>query len=210
MKQIFEQLRRGKPVQKKKLSLKEIGIEKLIIIFLCGIFLLVLSVPSFMNTEKEDSYIGKETQETNGKGNNNDSDTDVYIHTMEERLKEILKKVDGIGQVEVMITVKTSKEKVPLKDNPYSDEDITESDHSGGTRSSKSYSSDEKTVLIEEEEGDVSPYVLKEVEPKLEGVLVLAEHGDNNGITNEIIEAVQVLFDVPSHKIKVMKMQNSE
>lgn len=199
-------------MEKKKLSLKEIGIEKLIIIFLCGIFLLILSVPSFMSPKNEENQTGSNVSKTNldGKSSGTETDTDVYIHSMEDRLKEILKKVDGIGQVEVMITVKSSKEKVPLKDNPYSDEDITESDHSGGTRSSKSYTSDEKTVLIDEGEGDGTPYVLKEVEPKLEGVLVLAGHGDNSRITNEIIEAVQVLFDVPSHKIKVMKMQGSE
>lgn len=197
-------------MEKKKLSLKEIGIEKLIIIFLCGIFLLILSVPSFMSPNNEENQMESDMLKNNTQGKSNETDTDAYIHSMEERLKEILKKVDGIGQVEVMITVKSSKEKVPLKDNPYSDEDITESDHSGGTRSSKSYTSDEKTVLIDEGDGDGTPYVLKEVEPKLEGVLVLAGHGDNSRITNEIIEAVQVLFDVPSHKIKVMKMQGSE
>ena len=137
-------------------------------------------------------------------------DTNSYISSMEARLKNILKKVDGIGQVEVMITLKTSKEKVPLKDNPYTDENITESDRAGGRRSSKNYRSEEKTVMLDQRDGDASPYVLKEMEPKLEGVLVLAEHGENVRITKEIIDAVQVLFDVPSHKIKVMKMQVTE
>lgn len=195
-------------MEKKKLSLKEIGIEKLIVIFLCGIFLLVLSVPSFMSGEKEEGK--KEVNSLKDFENGEQTDTNSYISVMELRLKNILKKVDGIGQVEVMITVKTSKEKVPLKDNPYTDEKITESDRAGGTRSSKNYHLEEKTVMVDEEKGEASPYVLKEVEPKLEGVLVLAEHGDNSRITKEIIEAVQVLFDVPSHKIKVMKMQGIE
>ena len=38
------------------------------------------------------------------------------------------------------------------------------------------------------------------------GVLVVAQGGDNPVVIKDIQEAVQVLFQVEAHKIKVMKM----
>jgi stage III sporulation protein AG len=52
------------------------------------------------------------------------------------------------------------------------------------------------------------PYVVKEIEPEVEGILVVAEGAGNETVVNEITYAVQVLFDVPVHKIKVVKMSS--
>ena len=49
--------------------------------------------------------------------------------------------------------------------------------------------------------------MIKEMEPEIEGVLVAAEGGDNENVANEITQAVQVLFNIPVHKIKVVKMK---
>ena len=53
-----------------------------------------------------------------------------------------------------------------------------------------------------------SPYVVKQIEPEIEGVLVAAQGGGDETVVNEITYAVQVLFDVPVHKIKVVKMSS--
>jgi len=42
--------------------------------------------------------------------------------------------------------------------------------------------------------------------PIVQGVLIVMEGGDDPEIKREINEAVQALFDVPSHKIKIIKM----
>jgi stage III sporulation protein AG len=44
--------------------------------------------------------------------------------------------------------------------------------------------------------------------PEIEGVAVIAQGGGNSEIKKEIVEAVQVLFDIKAHKIKVMKMNS--
>ena len=48
--------------------------------------------------------------------------------------------------------------------------------------------------------------VKKEMTPKIEGVVVIAQGGDDPVVMKNITEAVQALFDVDTHKIKVMKM----
>ncbi len=198
-------------MEKKKLTIKEIGLEKLIVIFLCGVFLLILSLPKSENNSPSSTTDLQENIQTTGvqlssKGTNS---TEEYEERMENKIEEILKEVEGIGDVKVMITIKSSKEKVTLKDTPYSEETIKENDSAGGTRESKNRKTEEETVLVDGNSQTAVPYVLKEIEPEIEGVLVLAENGNNATLKNEIMEAIQVLFNVPSHKIKVMKMQEN-
>lgn len=191
-------------MEKKKLSLKEIGIPKLVIIFMCGILLIILSFPTFFSggDEKKTTTAEPSTLQT--------TKTDAsYEEEMEARLKEALMKVEGIGNVDVMITLKSSKESVTLKDTPYSQESLDETDSSGGERKSTSIDKQEETVLQNSGSGESTPYVIKELEPEIEGVLVIAQGGGSQTIISEIVGAVEVLFDVPAHKIKVMKMNSN-
>jgi stage III sporulation protein AG len=168
-------------------------------VFLCGMILLVLSWPTGSSEKKEST-------KSETKIESKESETEEYEALLEERLKTILSKVEGVKGVEVMITLKNSGEKVTLKDSPYSQETTTEKDENGETNKTQ-ISSEETTVLIETDEG-TSPYVLKEKEPQVEGVLVLVEGLSDASIKNEISEAVEALFGVASHKIKVMKMKS--
>ena len=73
----------------------------------------------------------------------------------------------------------------------------------GGNTSSNSSSSE--TSVYSGNGGDESPYVKKEISPGIEGVLIIAEGGDDAVVIENITEAVQALFGVDTHKIKVMK-----
>lgn len=195
---------------KKRLSLKEIGLPKLAMIFIAGILLIVLSIPSFFNKDddKAEDTPGNETTVQQNETNTTSYDSNTYIKEMENKLESILRKVNGIGEVEVMITLKASKEQVTLKDSPYTQEGLNEEDGEGGNRTNNSISREESTVLVTNENGETVPYIIQELEPEIEGVVVIAEGGDNAMIIKDIMEAAEVLFDVPVHKVKVMKMSD--
>lgn len=196
-------------MEKKKLTLKEIGKDKIIIIFCTGVFLLILSMPSFQKNDNQTSKMNTTTTKTS---QTNTSDTNSsnseYIKWTEDRLADTLSHVEGIGQIKVMITLKESSEKIALKDAPYSQDNSSENDGSNGSRISSSETKEDKTVMISAGSSESTPYIVKEIEPEVEGVLVLAEGATNSQIITEIVDAVQVLFDVPAHKIKVMKMES--
>lgn len=200
---------KDKEKEKKKLSLKEIGPSRLVILLLAGVFLLVLSLPNMFSTDNatKDRRDNVESipQNTSISAETGD-ESDIYTKTLEERLKKVLIKVEGIGSVEIMITLKGSKELVLLKDEPYTQESVNEEDGEGGKRDSRSINKEENTVLISNGNGESLPYVIQELEPKVEGIVIIAEGGGNIEIIGEIMGAAQVLFDVPAHKIKVMKM----
>ena len=125
------------------------------------------------------------------------SDNTEYIKEQEERLEKILESMRYIESAKVMITLKSSKEEVVLKNNPYVKEE---------TKSDEVYESDEETVLIEDAKGNARPYVLKEINPQIEGIVVVISSRLDN-MEQEINDVVLALFDIPVHKIKVMNMK---
>ncbi len=197
-------------MDKKKISLKEIGLPKLIMIFVAGILIIFLSFPNIFGSKKstEDSSLVSNTEVVQNDTNTTSYDTNTYITEMENKLEGILKKVTGIGEVEVMLTLKASKKQVPLKDNPSTQESLNEADGEGGSRTDNNVKREESTVLVTNEDGNSAPYIIQEIEPDIEGVVVIAEGGDDVNIILDIMEAAEVLFDVPAHKVKVMKMSN--
>ena len=77
---------------------------------------------------------------------------------------------------------------------------VVQEGESGGKNTSSS-----ETAVYANGNGEETPYVKQELSPRIEGVLVIAEGGDNAVVIENITEAVQALFGVDTHKIKVMK-----
>ncbi len=127
-----------------------------------------------------------------------------YEQQLEERLKELLSHVEGVGQVEVMIVLKSSEEKIWRVDRSTSYSSTQETDSNGGTRDIRSQEMTEGTILSGQT-GEEGPLLEKEMRPEISGVVVTASGGGSPTIQAEISAAVEALFDVPSHKIKVLK-----
>lgn len=167
--------------------------EQWLIIVLVGLLLLVIAVP----TSKEESGDGND-EDTYKTDTNADSGT--YARQLETRLEQALTQVRGVGKVSVMITLSSSGEKVVEKDKE------TSTDRSEGSESGTSQSSSSsETSVYSGGSSSENPYVKKELSPDIEGVIVIADGGDNAVIIENITEAVQALFGVDTHKIKVMK-----
>lgn len=192
---------------KKTFSIKEIGLPKIIMGLLAGIALILLSFPGLLhNGDSSGKQQGIKPSSIRDVSVSNMDSTEAFTENMERRLENTLRKVKGIGDVQVMITVKSSKEQVALKDIANQKTSNSETDAQGGTRQESDTNKTEETVMSQSGQGATAPYVIKELEPEVEGILVIARGGDDPKIINEINGAIQVLFNVPAHKIKVMKM----
>ena len=184
-------------IDKEKLNLKGIGMDKLVVMVLCGIVLIWCSMP-----EKEESDINEKQQNSEISYN-----MDQYEKDLERRLKELLEKVDGVGAVEVMVTIKNTKEKVVLTENPYSKSLLNETDAEGGSRVSQEESKDSNTVYVTDDNGNTVPYVVNEIMPEIEGVAIVAKGGETPLVKEKIINVVKSLFDIEANKISISKMK---
>ena len=186
--------------------------ESAFIIILAGILCLVVVWPSSGSPAGGGrKSAGGTASETSDRGNvsadSAQAAVNLYVENQEERLKDILEQMDGVGKIQVMIRAKASKEYVVEKDLTTNTNTVSETDSQGGTRQSSEASKSESSLYTKDGSGNDVPWVVKELEPEIEGVVVAAEGGGNEQVANEITQAVQVLFNIPIHKIKVVKMK---
>lgn len=204
---LIEGLKRQENAEKRQpINWKEIGLSKIIIIFMAGVFLLLLSLPSGSMSVKKDSTKNSTKQETAAQTVHDTAaqEMEQYAGEQEKKLEKLLTKVEGIGEVDVMVTVASSEEKRTLQQEDHTSSTSSELDSSGGTRNQTSGSSKTEPVLVGEDGKE--PYVVQVQSPQVEGVLVVAQGAGTGVIDSEIIAAVEALFPIEPHKIKVMKM----
>ena len=159
-----------------------------IVILLVGVLLLIVVLPV-----KEDKKICSNSQKkAKAKSVSERTYDDEEYELLEKKLEGILERMDGVGEVSVMITLSDDGTRIVDKDTKETSESI------------------EKTTVIYDDEDASVPYVTSTDKPTVSGVLVVAQGGGNPQVNNDISNAVSALFDVPMHKIKIAKMISRE
>ena len=98
--------------EKKKITLKEIGPARLVMLLMAGIFLVLVSLPNLTSSDKKTKEPSVSSKSLVSQSSDSAKDeTKLYVTDLEDRLKKVLMKVDGIGAVEVMITLRDPKRK---------------------------------------------------------------------------------------------------
>lgn len=127
--------------------------------------------------------------------------------TMEEKLESILSKIENVGKVKVLITYSESSEVVAMYNENSKNSVVEEKDSGGGMRTTTQNDST-KDIIYKEEDGKKVPITQKVINPKIEGAIITAV-GANNGTTkNNIVQAVEAVTGLPTHKIQVFEMKN--
>ena len=126
---------------------------------------------------------------------------------LEIKLEDILSKINGVGQVDVMINYTESTQIIPIYNKTEKNSTTDESDSGGGTR--KIQESDiNQEVVYQEENGKNVIATQKKVSPKIEGAIITAQGANNPNIKNSIIQAVEAVTGLATHKIQVFEKQN--
>ena len=112
----------------------------------------------------------------------------------EQRMAEILSKVEGAGEVDVMLTYRQMEEK-SIAHNETREE------------SGETLRMEQTAILLEDGNGATEPLVLTEMSPVVEGVVIAAQGADSPAVAAALNQAAQALLDVPAHKVAVLKMK---
>ncbi len=185
-----------------KIKEKKLKRSDWLILVLAGILILIIALPTDTKEKKQ----AEEAKENISQENNT---MEASKDEIERKLEDILEKIDGAGDVKVMITYQDSGTQVVEKDKNTSENSLEESDRTGGVRNTKEQQLQESTVYEEADAGN-TPFVSKELLPKVEGILIVASGGDNQKVKQNISEAVLALFQVEAHRIKIVKMSGLE
>lgn len=157
--------------------------------------------------EKEENVVNDKKLATNiGKDKLNSTEVEQNeIEKLENKLKNILSKIEGVGEVEVCVNYSESSEVIAMYNENSKINDTEETDTSGGIRKIKS-TDIQKDIIYEEENGEKKPITQKVIQPKIEGAIITAKGANNVNVKTNIIQAVEALTGLATHKIQVFEM----
>ena len=111
------------------------------------------------------------------------------VANTEKQLEDILSKIDGVGRVDVMLTVSESSK------NVYA-ENINESEVDK-----------QSEVVLVSKSGQDGPITIKNVYPEFMGALIVCDGADDPKVNLTMLEAIKSLCDITSDKITITKMK---
>ena len=179
----------------------------LLMLVLAGALLMVIALPVEKKTTKKEQAGGDTTQTATTLNNDSYdseeagmlSETEAYMTALEQKVGELLSRMEGAGQVRVVLTWRTTTAR----------SNSVEEDSQGGTRTVNDLDAGENTVMSTQGSG-AEPYVIKTVSPKVEGVLILAQGAGNGTVSKNLSDAAQVLFGIEAHQVKVIRMESAK
>ena len=117
-----------------------------------------------------------------------------YIKSLEAKLKALLQSVEGVGNVEVMISADGGQVVVA------SENETTTTKNSKG----EEITTVSASPVIIEQNGTNSPLVIGEVLPEIKGVVVVSSGAKNVNVRLNIINVIQTLFNIDDSQIVIL------
>lgn len=122
-------------------------------------------------------------------------ETTAYKKEIESELTEILSQIQGVGKVKVMVTIEGTTEYV------FAQEIDTQQD----TQSDKNSESFQNKYVIIDNGSEKEALVKKVLKPKINGVIVVCEGGDNLVVKEKIYNAVSTVLAISSTRVCVAR-----
>lgn len=171
------------------------------------VIILVVTIVAINMIWKEDKQNPSEQDDTKVLAQKNQTIQEkesqvVEQNELEQKLETILSKIEGAGNVEVLITYSQSSELVPVYNESSTVSTTEESDQQGGTRRIEENTT-QKEVIYEENSGQKELVTQKVINPKVEGAIILAEGAEDSTVKTNIVQAVEAVTGIATHKIQV-------
>lgn len=197
--------------------LKDKKIRNILVICLVAVFLLI-AINVFQDSSSFESKLTSLTSKNNKSEStaSTASSTETldpktiteteYEEQQKADLINILKKMDGVGDVDVMIHFENGEKKVPAYDNTTQKSTTEETDNQGGKRVNDQ-NTDNSKVVMTTKDGENQPFILTTIKPNIVGIVVVAEGAQDSKIKYEIEQAVSKLYNLSLDKVNVYSMK---
>lgn len=127
---------------------------------------------------------------------------DDYRKQLEQELSDIISRIDGAGEVCILITMETTTEDVYAVEKKTEEKNSNSSSSDGGN-SDGEYREENKYVTVKRKDGSEDAVLEKQIMPKIRGVLVVCDGGGNSVIKEKITQAVSGVLNISGGKVFV-------
>ena len=162
---------------------------------LIGIFLLGIA-PMFSKDQREQNDdIAMAADET---------DSAEYAENLEQKLESVLGQIEGVGRVEVMVTLRQGysyRYAVTEKENKDRSEDV----HSESERRTAEKSTTEQSYVLLDGKSGSEPLITATGEPEIRGVVIVCDGGGDPKVVSAVTDTIRVALDLSSARINVSR-----
>ena len=169
---------------KKLKSIK--NIELIVAVIFIGIILLIFFSGNLFSSSKDNNTVTITLSE--------------YSNALETKMEKILSQISGAGKVSVMLTFETGVEIITATTVNNQTNTVTD-EYSGGYRQTESITESNSPVIVGGE-----AVVLKEIQPKVKGAIIVSEGADSVYVKIELIKAVSTLLNLETENIEIFEM----
>lgn len=158
-------------------------------------------------SSNQNTILAENTNQPVNITNNGESDVSGNMsNSLEKQLENILKNLEGVEDVNVLITYSETNKIVPMYNEDNSQSTTKEEDTQGGVRTINENST-KKEVVYQENNGQKNIVTSTVVTPEIKGAVILAKGANNGDVKSNIIQAVEAATGLPTHKIQVFEMK---
>lgn len=188
----------GEKAQKRK-------IENLVVLIII-VIICILVINSIWKPSKTEQ--NSELTETAGRklAQSQTQEENTVQDTTASNLEDILSKIQGVGKVKVLLTYSQTSVTLPMYNENSKQTTTEEVDTEGGERKITEEDT-QKDVIFQESNGTKMPVTQSIVQPKMEGAIITATGASNIEIKTNIIQAVEAVTGLATHKIQVFEMR---
>jgi stage III sporulation protein AG len=193
----------------------------MIIFFLLGVLLILIGdiSGSLSGKSKNERQNSIEVNTSTDPGNNTVSQSqsqtqtqmqssDSYEGKTKKELIDTLSDIDGVGKISIMINYESGEQSVPAFNEIDSNKRIEEKDNEGGLRVTTENNKNQEIVMINNG-SENKPLVVKQYNPKISGVVIVAEGSENPVVKERLFFAAKTVLNLPGSKVSVMPMKKS-
>ena len=180
----------------------------MVIFLLCGVLLILIGdITQNLNTKKDKNAKIQNTVEVNTNAEAL-ATSGNFEDKVRKDLSDTLLQIAGVGKVSVMIYFEGGSESLPAMNINDNNKKTEEKDSQGGVRTTTEINKSQNIVVISEGSSN-KPFIIRQVNPAVGGVMVVAEGADNAEIRERIHNAVKTVLNIPANKVSVMPMKKN-
>lgn len=141
------------------------------------------------------------------KENENNLNSLKYIEYIENKIHKIVSNIEKVGNSEVMLTLESDVEYVYAQEQK-KNTDSTSSKNSLGDDKLQKRDTYEESIIIVDKNGSRDALVRTIIEPKIKGVVVVCDNGDDYIVKEKLIDAITTLLNIPSSRVSIIGKKN--
>ena len=116
---------------------------------------------------------------------------------------EIIASIDGAGSTKVMLTMESTVEQVFAENKNMSRNSSNNTRQQSDTVNNSDVTAQSSYITLELSDGSQQTVLLKEIQPRVRGVLIVCSGGDNEVVKAKITDAVTKTLDISSSRVSV-------